>query len=811
VIDDCNPIVDTAITCSGYPVTISVDGPDAGSYTWAWTPPTGLSTTIGPTTEASPTTTTTYTVTGTPTSGCTSGEISKDIVVALTGGPQAAYDDPGPICGAFDITTLVWYDTEGVPLTVSNFFTVIPDSASQTAPLFTGPLMTETDNVWLMIGDTSTGCFSVIEIILDFSGSLQAGNDTTITQCSNGPPIDISDLVSPWANPLGVFNETTIPVSGQFDVGTNMFDPTGLGGTYTWDYTIIGEPPCPDDIAILTVIVEPTPVVDFEYTFGSGGLGSADGMIQGCITSTIYYLDASTIVSPGSLSSSTYTWNFGDGSPTSNLVAPNHDYTVPGTYTITLTITTTAGCSHTYTLDITLYDNPALDIISNPPSCFGFVDGSASVNTSGGSGTYTIIWTNAAGDVINIGGSDAINSLGEGWYYVNVDDGTGCSGDASIFLDDPDAITMDLTFSNPLCNGDATGWVTVDELFNTAGSVNDTIVYNWEPDNPCGDGPQVDSACSLTAGVYTLTVTDINGCAADTVFTITEPPALVFSEIGYQPAYCRLYDYQVGNGQVSAAGTGGTPDYTYLWENLATGETSINTTWGGLNPGDYEMTVTDGNGCILTQIITVDSLNPIADFDMTSVQMETEVPFAGTAPMTVSFFNTSTNFANPLNPIADTTGWWNFEAPQGPWVLYNGTEEFYQEWLYTYNEEGTYTVCLKVQNKNGCEDETCKEILVYAPITFTGVNVFTPNGDGVNDVFTFLNHATSIVDFNCIIVDRWGTKKHELNDITDTWDGTDRSGSKCVDGVYFYTYTATTQNGTELQGQGTIQILQSTK
>lgn len=62
----CEPVVDTVFTCAGVPATISVEGPNTGDYTWAWTPPADLSTTVGTTTQASPNGTTTYTVTGSP-------------------------------------------------------------------------------------------------------------------------------------------------------------------------------------------------------------------------------------------------------------------------------------------------------------------------------------------------------------------------------------------------------------------------------------------------------------------------------------------------------------------------------------------------------------------------------------------------------------------------------------------------------------------------------------------------------------------------------------------------------------------------
>ncbi|WP_157454175.1 T9SS type B sorting domain-containing protein, partial [Crocinitomix catalasitica] len=115
-------------------------------------------------------------------------------------------------------------------------------------------------------------------------------------------------------------------------------------------------------------------------------------------------------------------------------------------------------------------------------------------------------------------------------------------------------------------------------------------------------------------------------------------------------------------------------------------------------------------------------------------------------------------------------------------------------------------VCLVALNKNGCSDTLCKVINIYEPIKLDNVNIFTPNGDGLNDLFTFINHQASISEFSCVIVNRWGIKIHEMNDITDSWDGTDMSGSKCQDGVYFYTYLATSDNGTKIEGQSTVTI-----
>jgi gliding motility-associated-like protein len=778
-------------------------------YDWTWDPPTGLSTTTGPVTDAFPITTTTYTVTGISTTGCTTETISKDIVVALTDGPIAAYDDPGSQCGFFDITTLVWYDAAGVPGTVSGFYTVIPDSADQPGPLFTGPLMDETDIVYLMIGDTSTGCFSVIEIELTWGGSGQAGNDSTETVCNNGSNIDLDDYLSPGAASGGIWSETTS--SGQFNTSTAVFDPTDLpAGNYTFEYLVPGLSPCPDDIAEFTITVLAAPDADFHYEIL--GESSDDGLNSGCLINDVDFFDESTIGAGGVLDE--WDWDFGDATG-STATDPSHNYSGagPGTYTITLIVTATNGCTDSYDMDITMYETPVLDLIFNDPNCYGFTDGSVSVNTSGGSGSFDIEITNSVGTILNVGGSNAANSLGEGWYYINVDDGSGCSGIDSVFLDDPEPLVVDLTLIMPACYGDQTGMAIVDTVLNVVGS-NNTLSYFWNP-NPGGEnGEFADTSIMLGAGDYTLTVNTESGCTQVVNFTITEPEELVFAELGVEPAYCRLFPFQSGNGVVFAAATGGTPDYGYEWCGPlpATNpeyDCTDNTTWGGLNPGDYQITVTDDNGCVLTQVITLDSLNPIAAFTPFGDGLDMSGEFChGLVPIDVSFSNESENFSNPNDPLADTTFFWHFGYNGELWQINHD----YSAILDTsYTEKGTYTVCLVAQNKNGCTDTACTDLILCDPLIFKPVNVFTPDGDGINDIFTFQYLAQAVKDFHAVILDRWGVKMAEINSITEGWNGTDKGGSTVPDGVYFYYYEGNAEDGAPFSGQGNVQVLKGGK
>jgi len=584
----------------------------------------------------------------------------------------------------------------------------------------------------------------------------------------------------------------------DFDDGetSSLLNPThtySTAGTYLVSLTVTSADGC-TDTATHEVTIYPIPDSDFEFEIN--GESSLTGITGGCLT-TVYFVDASNILFPDVITD--WLWTFGDGASSIN-PNPFYDYSAPGTYTVTLIVTTSNGCSDSLQKEITL-TAPILDIAHNDPSCYGFDDGWTIVYVASGSGDEVFEIKDEDDILVNVDGYNTANLLGGGWYYITVVDSSGCSSSASVFLDEPEALDADLTLSMPVCSNDQNGWAAVQEVINAQGDLTN-ITYTWNPDPPVISGLGADSLYNLGAGTYTLTINDDFGCSNEITFEITKPDELIFTEIGYTPSFCRLYEYQSGNGLVFASAGGGTPDYNYAWENLATGETHIPTTWGGLNPGDYQITVVDDAGCVLTQIITVDSLNPIADFDVTSAELNGDLE--GTAIVCATFTNQSENFSIINDPLADTTFFWNHNHPNSPWML---THDFFQTSDTCYAEGGEYEVCLIAQNKNGCLDTACKTITVFTPFVISNVNIFTPDGDGINDVFTFDYVAEGVIEFHCVIVNRWGQKLAEIHDINVGWDGTDGSGSICLNGVYFYTYEGKAENNEPFSGQGTLQIV----
>ena len=128
-------------------------------------------------------------------------------------------------------------------------------------------------------------------------------------------------------------------------------------------------------------------------------------------------------------------------------------------------------------------------------------------------------------------------------------------------------------------------------------------------------------------------------------------------------------------------------------------------------------------------------MNPIASFTVNSDQLNGDNK--GTADVEVVFINTSENFSNLFDPFADTTFFWNLNTPEAEWTISEHLEEnrdtVYKKRGVSYEVE----VCLVAMNKNGCTDTACKIITIFEPISLDPINIFSPNGDGLNDVFTF--------------------------------------------------------------------------
>ncbi len=189
--------------------------------------------------------------------------------------------------------------------------------------------------------------------------------------------------------------------------------------------------------------------------------------------------------------------------------------------------------------------------------------------------------------------------------------------------------------------------------------------------------------------------------------------------------------------------------------------------------GNYVVTVTNTeNGCTSTATVAVSQTTINAAF--------TANPTSGVAPLDVQFTNQSTG----------ATGY--------SWTFGDGNTSTNINPSNTFTLAGIYTVTL-VATDGACTSSATITIQVDDNSLIIIPNVFTPNGDGSNDVFMI--KTIGIKEINCDIFDRWGLKVYTIKSIRDSWDGTNQS-----DGTYFFILNATGFDGKEYKEQGFISL-----
>jgi len=236
----------------------------------------------------------------------------------------------------------------------------------------------------------------------------------------------------------------------------------------------------------------------------------------------------------------------------------NGDTSTTGNFTnlciglYTITVVDVFGCSFDTSIVIETGLTIGLEVLAQSnPTCYGFSDGSITVGTSLGEDPINYTWIPE-----NPIPGGTYNNLPAGEYIIIASDANDCRDTITVTIDQPDSIYAVLNIIEPTCFGDFSGIAYVDSLFNAQGDLNN-ITYLWSPDPSNVSGLNADSSYNMPAGEYTLTINDDLGCAYIVDFSINEPEELTFIELGFEPAFCRLYDFQSGNGVVFAAAIGG--------------------------------------------------------------------------------------------------------------------------------------------------------------------------------------------------------------------------------------------------------------
>ncbi|MCV9934498.1 T9SS type A sorting domain-containing protein [Flavobacterium sp. LS1R47] len=285
---------------------------------------------------------------------------------------------------------------------------------------------------------------------------------------------------------------------------------------------------------------------------------------------------SASVIPSGGIGSYTYSWfpSGGTGSIATNLSA--------GTYTVTVRDGILCEATKTFTIIETTTPISITPTQTNV-SCFGGSNGSATVGVTGGSGlgTYTYSWSPSGGTAATASGLTA------GAYTVTVTDENFCSKQQVVnILPATEIITSVTTQNNVSCFGGSNGSATIGATGGTG-----TYTYSWSP-----SGGTAATASGLTAGTYTVTVTDGNFCSKQQVVNI-----LPATEIIITPTQVNVTCNGGANGSATATVTGGAGGYTYTWSpsggNAATAS--------GLTIGTYTVTVTDANTCTKTEEFTI--------------------------------------------------------------------------------------------------------------------------------------------------------------------------------------------------------------
>ena len=261
----------------------------------------------------------------------------------------------------------------------------------------------------------------------------------------------------------------------------------------------------------------------------------------------------------------TYLWNDG-------ITTEDRTGLPAGSYSVTAT--DAAGC-HITSETFTINEPDALGISGTPldVTTVGGSDGSIDVTVSGGTTNYTYLWNDGVT-------TEDRSGLPAGNYSVTVTDHNGCTIGKSFIIHEPTCnIAIDGSKNDITCNGSSNGSIDI-----TVTGSNGSVTYLWN------DNATSEDRTGLSAGSYSVTATDAAGChITSETFTIAEPDAL-----GISGTPLDVTTVGGSDGSIDVTVTGGTTNYTYLWND---GETTEDRT--GLPAGNYSVTVTDHNGCTI--------------------------------------------------------------------------------------------------------------------------------------------------------------------------------------------------------------------
>lgn len=428
-----------------------------------------------------------------------------------------------------------------------------------------------------------------------------------------------------------------------------------------------------------------------------------------------------------------------------------------GDQTYTVTITDQQGCQGVVERFLPQPEEITFDLEKSDVNCFAGSDGAATVvNVQGEIGGFVYQWDG------NAGGSTTAtaDSLSEGTYTVTVTDADGCESFQSVTIEQPTEIAVAFETVDNICFGDTKGRIVATVDGGTGG-----YSYDWSNQRAT---PIIEN---LLAGMYTLTVTDENGCEMETMTEITQPDPL---EVNVKTEDITCFGGR--DGRITLTPQGGTPPYRYSMDN---NEFNGSPTFVGLKAGDYTLFIKDANDCRFIDEATV--IEP-PEFRVD----------AGEDTRSINLGDSTWIYANSVNAVGEVDYVWL--AP------YEGTLGCPECRGTISKPEYTITYELYGVDENGCEATDLLTIVVNKRRVALVPTGFSPNNDTNNDrLLVHGQDGTKVKVFR--VFDRWGELlfedgDFEVNDKSRGWDGTYR-GEPVNAGVYVWSLVVEYVDGVE--------------
>jgi gliding motility-associated-like protein len=815
--------VNKATICSGDSATLIASD---NTFTYSWSPATGLNKTTGDTVKASPATNTAYTIVGTSTV-CPSLTVTVTDSVIVKLSPTISVLSP-TVCSS----TTATITAKGATSYTWTPLTNLTASVTKDTVYVSNPTVNETYTVY---GTAANGCkdSAVSTIVVSnhlgiISGTpvvrcvgtsfgLTAIGASTYTWTSNDPTnLDFGHDTT-WAVQSSVANvgSYTVTISGTSLSGLSACTGTDVvqvqilpaptitvapttaicvGNTATLSASATGSvtvssynwspATTPTNSAVVTASPSSTTIYTVTALSTIGSCAST-----ATVTQIVNSLPSFTIggnnmvctggsstltVAPQSTVAATYTWTGGglNTSTTSIVVTP----TATTVYTVNATATTTGCHSAPQTTTVTVNLLPTVTVTpTNTTVC----SGNPALLTAGGSGatpvtSYTwgstsTTYTANANALVDFPATTTIYTVtGQsafGCYATNV-------ASATITVN---TVTVTASSNSPVCKGKP-----IDLTANTNGTSYTWTASNGYTSTGIKDPTISSSTYSNNVEVYTVIVSSGTCNASSSITVIVDNPVINVSS-----------NATVCPNQMTTLTASSTVGTNYDWLPTAAISGSTNVATVNANPASttvYTVTGTDAAGCPASKTVTV-------TVDSIAANM-TASPEMGDAPLDVNFINTSVNANSYV---------WNFG---------NGSSNFTTSNLSDtaktiYPTVGTYTATLTVSGTTGgltCQDQITVLIVVTEHYSLVVPNIFTPNGDGIND--NFMVKSEGVSTFSMEIFDRWGLKMFSTTSVTGEWDGKNMGGNAVPADTYFYIVNATSsKTGASQSYKGSLSLI----